>query len=91
MTAEWHQLSDEAKQPYRKQTEDQKTRYDAEMKVYKVKKAEADAVAAANAANIKKVATAADTKLSGKKRPASKSAEKKDKSVVAAAKEEPVP
>lgn len=89
MTAEWHLLSDEAKQPYRKQTEDQKTRYDAEMKVYKVKKAEAEA--AANAANIKKVATAADTKLSGKKRPASKSAEKKDKSAVAAAKEEPVP
>jgi len=84
MTAEWHQLSDEAKEPHRKQTEIQKARYDAEMKIYKVSKAESDAAAAAS---LKKTASA-DLKLSGKKRPASKSAEKKDaaKAAPAAAK-----
>ena len=75
MTAEWNSLSEDAKAPYRQQTNDQKARYDAEMQVYKVKKAEAEA-----AANTKKAATTADTKLSGKKRPASKSADKTDAS-----------
>ena len=83
MTAEWHQLSEEAKEPHRKQTEIQKARYDAEMKVYKANKVETEA-----AANIKKTTVGADSKLSGKKRPASKSAEKKDaaKATPAAAK-----
>ena len=77
MTAEWHSLSEEAKEPHRKQTEAQKARYDAEMKVYKTAKAEAEATQ-------KKAAT--ESKLIGKKRPASKSADKKEKPAAASAK-----
>ena len=45
MTQEWNQLSEEAKTPHRQQTEVQKQRYEAEMKVYKVKKAAEEAAA----------------------------------------------
>jgi len=31
MTVEWNALNEEAKEPYRKQTDEQKVRYDAEM------------------------------------------------------------
>jgi len=40
MTLEWNALTEEAKEPHKKQTEEQKVRYEAEMKVYKAKKAE---------------------------------------------------
>lgn len=38
MTLEWNSLSDEAKAPFRAQTEVQKKRYEEEMKNYKAKK-----------------------------------------------------
>ena len=63
MTLEWNTLSDEAKVPFRQQTEQQKKRYEDEMKIYKEKKAKeaaniaktsSDATAAASSATIKK-------------------------------------
>jgi len=38
MTIEWNALSEEAKAPFREQTEVQKKRYEEEMKNYKAKK-----------------------------------------------------
>jgi len=38
MTIEWNALSEEAKAPFREQTEVQKKRYEEEMKIYKAKK-----------------------------------------------------
>jgi len=39
MSDEWNQLSAEKKQPFLDETEEQKKRYEAEMKIYKAKKA----------------------------------------------------
>lgn len=45
MTLEWNSLSDEAKAPFRAQTEVQKKRYEEEMKNYKAKKLAEAAIA----------------------------------------------
>ena len=39
MSAEWNELAADKKQPFLDETEEQKKRYEAEMKVYKAKKA----------------------------------------------------
>lgn len=45
MTLEWNSLSEEAKHPFRAETEVQKKRYEVEMRAYKEKKAAEAALA----------------------------------------------
>lgn len=65
MSQEWNQLTPEQKQPHLLETEAQKQRYDAEMKIYRQKKAEEDT-------QMKTASPKVEAKLVGKKRPASK-------------------
>jgi len=71
MAGEWNQLSFDEKLPHLQKTEEQKQRYDVEMKAYKQKKAVAEAAEKAKeqAAAIKDKKSA---QVTGKKRPASK-------------------
>jgi len=98
MTKEWYALNEEQRVPFVKQTAQQKERYETEMKAYKIKLASmppAPPVAApAKKGKAKKEAPAKVEKVSGKKRPASKAAEKetsKAKKVTKKAPAKPAP
>ena len=81
MSDEWNALSQEKKQPFLDETEGQKRRYEAEMKVYKAKKA-AEPQPKPEAKKPAKPAPKKDDKLVGKK----KTAKSKDKDSKPAAK-----
>lgn len=67
MTEEWNGMEEEKKGPFRKQTEEQKKRYEAEMKEYRAKKASELVVPAETAKPAKKQKA---EKLVGQKRTA---------------------